>query len=100
MISWKQVGLVTLISVTFSPMTSRPTSSRPRAARMGPRCSAISRSPDNHVEQVQTQLAREPRPYPTMTIKHRPASIFDYEFEDFDLSGYDPHPAIKAPVAV
>jgi thymidylate synthase len=55
---------------------------------------------DNHVEQVQTQLAREPRPYPTMTIKRRPASIFDYQFEDFELSGYDPHPAIKAPVAV
>jgi thymidylate synthase len=49
---------------------------------------------------VQTQLAREPRPYPTMTIKRRPASIFDYAFEDFELSGYDPHPAIKAPVAV
>mmetsp|Transcript_21599 Transcript_21599/g.51231 ORF Transcript_21599/g.51231 Transcript_21599/m.51231 type:complete len:524 (-) Transcript_21599:4591-6162(-) len=43
-ISWKQVGLVTLISVTCSPITSRPTSSRPRAARMGPRASAISRS--------------------------------------------------------
>ncbi len=55
---------------------------------------------DNHVEQVQTQLAREPRAYPTMTIKRRPASIFDYTFEDFELSGYDPHPAIKAPVAV
>ena len=55
---------------------------------------------DNHVEQVQTQLSREPRPYPTMTIKRRPASIFDYEYEDFELSGYDPHPAIKAPVAV
>jgi len=55
---------------------------------------------DNHVEQVQTQLAREPRPYPTMTIKRRPASIFDYAFEDFELGGYDPHPAIKAPVAV
>lgn len=55
---------------------------------------------DNHVEQVQTQLAREPRAWPTMTIKRRPASIFDYAFEDFELSGYDPHPAIKAPVAV
>ena len=55
---------------------------------------------DNHVEQVQTQLAREPRAYPTMTIKRRPPSIFDYEFEDFELSGYDPHPVIKAPVAV
>lgn len=55
---------------------------------------------DNHVEQVRTQLAREPRPAPTMLIKRRPASIFDYEFEDFELQGYDPHPGIKAPVAV
>jgi len=48
---------------------------------------------------LQTPMC-EPRPYPTMTIKRRPASIFDYEYEDFELSGYDPHPAIKAPVAV
>ena len=54
----------------------------------------------NHFEQVQTQLAREPRAYPRMQIKRRPASIFDYELEDFELSDYDPHPAIKAPVAV
>jgi thymidylate synthase len=54
----------------------------------------------NHAEQVALQLSREPRPYPTLTIKRRPDSIFDYQFEDFDVTGYDPHPAIKAPVAV
>ncbi|OYU27382.1 MAG: thymidylate synthase [Burkholderiales bacterium PBB2] len=54
----------------------------------------------NHFEQVQTQLAREPRPYPQMKIRRRPDSIFGYELEDFELVGYDPHPAIKAPVAV
>ena len=54
----------------------------------------------NHTEQVALQLSREPRPYPTLTIKRRPDSIFDYQFEDFDVTGYDPHPAIKAPVAV
>jgi thymidylate synthase len=55
---------------------------------------------DNHVEQVRTQLAREPRPYPSLVLRRRPASIFDYKFEDFAIEGYDPHPAIKAPVAV
>ena len=54
----------------------------------------------NHEEQVRTQLAREPRAYPTLHIKRRPASIFDYAYEDFEVQGYDPHPAIKAPVAV
>jgi len=54
----------------------------------------------NHVEQVKLQLSREPRPYPTLHIKRRPDSIFDYRFEDFEVTGYDPHPAIKAPVAV
>jgi thymidylate synthase len=54
----------------------------------------------NHAEQVQLQLSRAPRPYPTLHIKRRPASIFDYAFEDFDVSGYEPHEAIKAPVAV
>ena len=38
--------------------------------------------------------------YPTALIKRRPASIFDYEYEDFEIQGYDPHPAIKAAVAV
>jgi thymidylate synthase len=54
----------------------------------------------NHMEQTQLQLSREPRPQPTMTITRRPESIFDYRFEDFELSGYDPHPHIKAPVAI
>lgn len=54
----------------------------------------------NHTEQVELQLSREPRPYPTLQIKRRPASIFDYAYEDFAVEGYDPHPPIKAPVAV
>lgn len=54
----------------------------------------------NHFEQVQTQLAREARPYPKLVIARKPASIFDYVYEDFSFEGYDPHPAIKAPVAV
>jgi thymidylate synthase len=54
----------------------------------------------NHHEQVTLQLSRQPRAYPTLAIKRRPASIFDYEYEDFVVEGYDPHPAIKAPVAV
>ena len=55
---------------------------------------------DNHVLQVQTQLARAPYPYPTLAIKRRPASILDYAYEDFEVQGYQCHPAIKAPVAV
>ena len=55
---------------------------------------------DNHREQVVLQLSREPRPSPRLQINRRPASIFDYAFEDFTLLGYDPHPLIKAPVAV
>ncbi|WP_423600305.1 thymidylate synthase [Roseateles sp. MS654] len=54
----------------------------------------------NHFEQVQTQLAREPFAYPTMHIKRKPASIFDYELEDFELRDYQHHAPIKAPVAV
>jgi thymidylate synthase len=54
----------------------------------------------NHVEQVELQLARAPLAYPRLHIKRRPASIFDYEYEDFEVIGYAPHPAIKAPVAV
>ena len=46
------------------------------------------------------QLSREPRPYPKLTIKRKPASLFDYEYEDFEITDYDPHPHIKAPVAV
>lgn len=54
----------------------------------------------NHIEQVNTQLSREPRALPTLTIKRKPASIYDYVFEDFVLEGYNPHPSIKAPVAI
>jgi thymidylate synthase len=55
---------------------------------------------DNHVEQVRTQLDREPFPFPTLHLKRRPPTIFDYDFEDFELVDYRHHPAIKAPVAV
>ncbi|MCH7345363.1 thymidylate synthase [Pelomonas sp. CA6] len=54
----------------------------------------------NHVEQVKTQLAREPFPYPTLHLRRQPASIFDYELDDFELRDYQHHAAIKAPVAV
>jgi len=54
----------------------------------------------NHMEQVALQLAREPRDLPTLTINRKPDSIFDYKFEDFDITGYEPHPHIKAPVAI
>ena len=55
---------------------------------------------DNHVEQVALQLSREPRPYPKLVIRRRPPTLFDYAFEDFAFEGYEPWPAIKAPVAV
>ncbi|MDQ0709719.1 thymidylate synthase [Arthrobacter woluwensis] len=55
---------------------------------------------DNHVEQVELQLSREALPYPTLHIKRAPESIFDYEFEDFEVVDYQHHPGIKAPVAV
>lgn len=54
----------------------------------------------NHLEQARTQLGRTPRALPKLIIKRKPDSIFDYKFEDFDIEGYDPHPAIKAPVAI
>ena len=54
----------------------------------------------NHAEQVQLQLSREPFAYPVLDIKRKPASIFDYEYEDFAMLDYQCHPAIKAPVAV
>ncbi len=55
---------------------------------------------NNHFEQVETQLAREPLPLPKLHIKRKPESIFDYQYEDFEIVGYQSHPAIKAPVAV
>ncbi len=54
----------------------------------------------NHLEQARLQLTREPRPLPRMEINPEVKSLFDYRYEDFQLTGYDPHPAIKAPIAV
>lgn len=54
----------------------------------------------NHLEQVETQLAREPRPLPTMRLNPDVNSIFDFTYADFALENYNPYPAIKAPVAV
>lgn len=54
----------------------------------------------NHFEQVETQLSREPLPLPQLEIKRKPNSIFDYEFEDFELINYQAHPSIAAPIAV
>ncbi len=54
----------------------------------------------NHIEQAKEQLSRTPYPLPKLVIRRRPASIFDYQFEDFEIVGYQCHPHIKAPVAV
>lgn len=55
---------------------------------------------DNHRQQVTEQLGRTPRALPRLRIVRRPPTIYDYCFDDFVIEGYDPHPAIKAPVAV
>jgi thymidylate synthase len=54
----------------------------------------------NQIDGVREQLSREPRPLPRLLLKRKPASLFEYRFEDFELVGYDPHPAIKFPVSV
>jgi thymidylate synthase len=54
----------------------------------------------NHIEQAKLQLTREPYPLPKLIIRRRPAAIFDYAFDDFEIVNYQSHPGIKAPVAV
>jgi len=54
----------------------------------------------NHLEQADLQLAREPYPLPRLSFRRSPPSLFEYEYEDFEITGYRHHPPIKAPVAV
>lgn len=54
----------------------------------------------NHLEQAQEQLSRKSFPYPELRLRRRPATLFDYEYEDFEIINYQAHPHIKAPVAV
>ncbi len=54
----------------------------------------------NHIQQAKQQLQRDPKTLPRLHIKRKPASIFDYNYEDFELLGYDPHPHIKASVSI
>ncbi len=54
----------------------------------------------NHLEQAALQLSRTPRAFPKMKLNPARTGLFDFRFEDFTLEGYDPHPAIKAPVAI
>ena len=54
----------------------------------------------NHIDALKLQLTRQPRPLPTMHIKNRNQSLFAFEFDDFFLENYDPHPAIKMEIAI
>jgi thymidylate synthase len=55
---------------------------------------------ENHLDQIEEQLARTPYPLPTLAIHRKPPSIFEYRYADFEVLNYRHHPAIKAPVAV
>jgi thymidylate synthase len=54
----------------------------------------------NHLEQIKTQLSREPRPFATLKLNSEVKSVFDFDMDDIRVEGYNPHPSIKAPVAV
>ncbi len=54
----------------------------------------------NHLEQAREQIAREPRPFPRLKLNQAVKELFEFKYEDFTLEGYDPHPAIKAPIAI
>jgi thymidylate synthase len=54
----------------------------------------------NHLEQADLQLSRAPLPLPQLILRRKPASLFDYRFDDFEFANYQYHPAIKAPIAV
>jgi thymidylate synthase len=54
----------------------------------------------NHLEQADLQLSRAPLPLPQLTLRRKPPSLFDYQFDDFEIANYQYHPAIKAPIAV
>ena len=55
---------------------------------------------NNHLEQTKLQISRNPKPLPKMVLNPEIKNIFDFKYEDFSLENYDPHPHIKAPVAV